>query len=124
MPNLVAFYGEQPSVEFEGVTYTSEALMNAEETVAEWQIFKRAVDMERDVTMQKNKSTRNWQELKVETIHVWNYLSKHFSSFGHSVDIACWNSYNGTFFQSDEVGKEVNDVNLARLMSTAVYNRL
>ena len=36
MQNLVGFYGEQASVEFEGVTYTSEALIDAEETVAEW----------------------------------------------------------------------------------------
>ena len=40
MQNLVGFYGEQASVEFEGVTYTSEALIDAEETVAEWRIFK------------------------------------------------------------------------------------
>ena len=36
MQNLVVFYGEQASMEFEGVTYTSEALIDAEETVAEW----------------------------------------------------------------------------------------
>ena len=33
MHNLIAFYGEQASAEFEGVTYTSEALIDAEETV-------------------------------------------------------------------------------------------
>ena len=30
MQNLVGFYGEQASVEFEGVTYTSEALIDAD----------------------------------------------------------------------------------------------
>ena len=35
MQNLVAFYGMQASVEFEGVTYISEALIDAEEKVDE-----------------------------------------------------------------------------------------
>ena len=55
MQNLGGFYGEQASVEFEGVTYTSEALIDAEETVVEWRIFKRAVVRERDEMMQKKK---------------------------------------------------------------------
>ena len=68
MQNLVAFYGEQASVEFEGVTYTSEALIDAEEPVAEWRIFKKALVMERDVVMEKKKLTKppTLQELKVE----------------------------------------------------------
>ena len=51
MQDLVGFYEEQASVEFEGVTYTSEALIDAVETVAEWRIFKRAVVRERDEMM-------------------------------------------------------------------------
>ena len=35
------------------MTCTSEALIDAEQTVAEWRIFKRAVVMERDIMMQK-----------------------------------------------------------------------
>ena len=42
-------------MEFEGVTYTSEALIDAEETVTEWRIFKRAVVRESDEMMQKKK---------------------------------------------------------------------
>ena len=42
-------------MEFEGVTYTSEALIDAVETVAEWRILKRAVVRERDEMMQKKK---------------------------------------------------------------------
>ena len=54
-------------MEFEGVTYTSEALIDAEETVAEWRIFKRAVVRERDEMMQKKKLAMppTLQELKV-----------------------------------------------------------
>ena len=46
---MFAFYGEQAFVEFEGVTYTSEALIDAEETVTEWQMIKRVVVKGRDV---------------------------------------------------------------------------
>ena len=48
MQNSVGFYGEQTSTEFKGVPYTSEALIDAEKTVAERRIFKRAVVRERD----------------------------------------------------------------------------
>ena len=40
MQNLVGFYCKQVCVEFEGVTYTSEALIVAEEIVVEWRIFQ------------------------------------------------------------------------------------
>ena len=66
--NVVGFYGKQAFVEFEGVTYTSKALIDADETVAEWRIFKRAVVRERDDMMQKKKLAKSptLQELKVE----------------------------------------------------------
>ena len=48
MQNLVGFYVKQVSMEIEGVTYASEALIDARETAAESQIFKRAIVMERD----------------------------------------------------------------------------
>ena len=94
-------------MEFEGVTYISEALIDVEETVAEWEIFKRAVVMERDVMMQKKKLTKppTLHELKVEM----TYATVSFQTVkasGHSVDIACWNSYSRTFFQSDEDGED------------------
>ena len=47
MQNLVCFHEEQASVEFVGVICTSEALIDAEETVSQWKIFKRAVVREK-----------------------------------------------------------------------------
>ena len=44
-------------MEFEGVTYTSGTLINAEERVPVWQIRKKEVVMERDVTRKKAKLT-------------------------------------------------------------------
>ena len=37
---------------------------------------------------------------------ICSYLSKHFQACGHFVDIACWNSYNGMFFQPNEDGED------------------
>ena len=41
---------------FEGVTYSSLAIINKEELLGEWQVFKRAVFQEKKVMMEKNTS--------------------------------------------------------------------
>ena len=84
MQNLIGFYGEQASVEFEGVTYTSKALIDAEETVAEWRVFKRAVVRERDEMMQKKKAKLpTLQVLKVEmtALNTYATIFPNISSF-------------------------------------------
>ena len=72
-------------MEFEGVTYTSEALIDAEETVVESRIFKRAVVRERDEIMQKKKLAKppSLQELKVEmtALNTYATISPNISSF-------------------------------------------
>ena len=40
---LANFYGKKAEVTFEGVTYSSPAIINKEELLGEWQVFKRAV---------------------------------------------------------------------------------
>ena len=51
---LANFYGVKAEVTFEGVTYSSLAIMNREELLGEWQVFKRAVFQEKKVMMGKN----------------------------------------------------------------------
>ena len=41
-------------VTFEGVTYSSLAIINKEELLGEWQVFKRAVFQEKKVMMENN----------------------------------------------------------------------
>ena len=43
LSTLANFYGEKAAVTFEGVTYSSLAIINKEELLGEWQVFKRAV---------------------------------------------------------------------------------
>ena len=43
-------------VTFEGVTYSSLAIINKEELLGEWQIFMRAVFQEKKVMMENNTS--------------------------------------------------------------------
>ena len=50
---LASFYGERTKVRFEGVTYSSLAIINK----GEWQVFKRAVFQEKKVMMEKNTSS-------------------------------------------------------------------
>ena len=52
LSTLANFYGEKTEVTFEGVTYSSLANINKEETLGKWQIFKRAIFQEK-VMMKK-----------------------------------------------------------------------
>ena len=47
LSTLGNFYGENAEVTFEGVTYSSLAIINKEELLGEWQVFKRAVSKRR-----------------------------------------------------------------------------
>ena len=53
LSTLANFYGEKTEVTFEGVTYSSLAIINKEELLGEWQVFKRAVFLEKNVVMEK-----------------------------------------------------------------------
>ena len=56
LSTLDNFYGEKAEVTFEGVTYSSLAIINKEELLGEWQVFKEKVMIE------KNTSTRSLQD--------------------------------------------------------------
>ena len=53
LSTLANVYGEKAEVTFEGVTYSSLAIINKEELLGEWQVFKRAVFQEKKVMMGK-----------------------------------------------------------------------
>ena len=61
---LANFYEEKVEVTFEGVTYASLAIINKEELLGEWQVFKRAVFQEKKVMMEKNTSPPSLQDIK------------------------------------------------------------
>ena len=52
---LVDFYGKEVTIEFEGETYTSPPLVDSEEIFAEWRMFKRAIETEKEAIMEKRK---------------------------------------------------------------------
>ena len=65
---LVDFYGEEAKVEFDGTTYISPPLVEREEVLAEWKVFKRAFSREIKEFMKKRKLTKppSFQVIKVE----------------------------------------------------------
>ena len=110
-------------MEFEEVTYTSEALIDAEETVAEWRTFKKAVVMERDVMMQKKKLTKppTLQEHKVE-IMAGNTYATMFPNIFKLLDILLTlpvgtatveHSFSQMKMVKTRLRSRLNDVNLA-----------
>ena len=117
-------------MEFEGVTYTSEALVDAEETVAERRIFKRAVVRERDEMMQKNKLAKppTLQELKVEMTALNTYATT-FPNIFKLLDILLTlpvgtatveRSFSQMKMVNTRLHSRLNDVNLTRLMRIAI----
>ena len=53
LSTLANFYGENAEVTFEGVTYSSLAIINKEELLGEWQVFKRPIFQEKKVMLEK-----------------------------------------------------------------------
>ena len=67
---MANFYGEKVEVTLEGVIYSSLAIINKEELLGEWQVFKRAVFQEKSLSW-KNISPPSLQDIKdiMETIY-------------------------------------------------------
>lgn len=65
---LVDFYGKEATVEFEGTIYTSPPLVDGEEVVAEWRLFKRAFSKEKRAFIEKNPLSKppTLQDIKLE----------------------------------------------------------
>ncbi len=57
------FYGKPAEVEFDGITYSSTPLLNKDNLISEWAIFKRALLQERDEIM-KSKSLEKAPEFQ------------------------------------------------------------
>ena len=55
LPNLANFFGEKAEVMFEGVTYSTLTIINKEELLGEWQVFKRAVFQEKVMIGKKHQ---------------------------------------------------------------------
>ncbi len=61
--SLAKFCGENAEVTFEEATYSSLVIINKEELLGEWQVFKTAVFQEK-VMMKKNTSPPYFQDMK------------------------------------------------------------
>ena len=63
LPTLANFYGEKVEVTFEWVTYSFLAIINKEELLGDWQVFKRAVFQEKKVMIKQNTSPPSLQDI-------------------------------------------------------------
>ena len=52
---LLVFYGKEAQTEFGGKTYTSPPLVDSEEILTEWRVFKRAFAKEKKAMMEKKQ---------------------------------------------------------------------
>ena len=79
LSNLANFYGEKAEVTFERVTYSSLAIINKEEFLGEWQVFKRAVFQEKVMMGEKTLALhhcktkkRPWKQVML--VHFQKFL--------------------------------------------------
>lgn len=64
---LAQFYGSEAKISYEGQDYTSPPLLDKDNLIGEWQVFKRALKQETKLFMEKNKLTKmpTMSEVKV-----------------------------------------------------------
>ena len=60
---LADFYGKEASVEYLGATYTSPPLLDQQELLSEWKVFRRALYKEKQLISLKKLSTPSMQEV-------------------------------------------------------------
>jgi hypothetical protein len=61
---LADFYGSEATVKFESTTYTSPAVLNKDELLSEWPMFKRACFQEKKVMSSNSATDVSMQAMK------------------------------------------------------------
>ena len=72
---LSNFYGRAASVEYEGATYKSPPLINAEDLVSEWKVYRRAMlqEKERLIAFKGNVEIPSIQDVAATTMSCTSY---------------------------------------------------
>ena len=72
---LAEFYGKEAEVQYAGMTYTSPPLLNGDELLSEWKIFRHAFLLEKKSIMEHKKESRSpsMQDIfvEMETTHTY-----------------------------------------------------
>ena len=54
---LAEFYGKQAEIQYAGMTYTSPLLIDGDELLSEWCVFKRALLLEKKVIIERKEGS-------------------------------------------------------------------
>ena len=77
LSTLANFYGEKAEVTFETVKYSSLAIINKEELLGEWQVFKRAVFQEKIMMGKKHQPSIFARHKRHHGSKLFVYFQKH-----------------------------------------------
>ena len=127
---LANFYGEEATVEFNGTSYTSPPLVNSEEIIAEWRLFKRTLAKEIKLITEKQKLSKppTLQDVKVEMESNASYTDI-FPELFKLLDIllalpvgtaTVERSFSQMKLVKSRLRNRINDINLSRLMRIAI----
>ena len=127
---LVDFYGREVTVEFDGTTYASSPLIDSEEILSEWRLFKRALAKETKTLVRGKKLTKapTLQEVKTEMESTEAYTSifpEMFKLLNILLSLPVGTATVERSFSQMKLIKtrlrsRISDHNLARLMRIAI----
>ena len=128
---LSSFYGSTASVEYEGVTYTSPPLLDADDLRSEWKVYRRAMLQEKDMIMAEkdgSQSLPTMQELSVRMMSCHSYVGIFPEMFKLIQIILCLpvgtatveRSFSQMKMVKTRLRNRLSDENLPRLMRIAI----
>ena len=124
---LANFYGKPAEVKFDGVTYSSPPLLNRDDLLSEWKIFRRALLQERDATI-KHKALQTVPDLQ-EVLQEMKTSGAYTGIFPETFDImlalpigtaTAERSFSQMKLIKTRLRNRLSDDNLSRLMRIAI----
>ena len=124
MKVLLNFYGKEAQAEFGGKPYTSPPLVDSEDILSEWSVFKRDFAKQKKALMKKNQLSKppTLQEIKMEScdgcadifLEIIKLLNISLVLPVGTTSVEC--SFSQMKLVKTRLRSRINDRNLVRLM--------
>lgn len=100
---LANFYGAEIEVGFKGEKFKSPHVIDAEQAISEWPVFRRVLQKDKESLILVKKLLHFKKYLRLSFIRCLQWNLSYYVYFGSNFDsTSCWNSYSTTIFQSNE----------------------
>jgi hypothetical protein len=123
---LADFYGNEATIKFESTTYTSPAILNKDELLSEWPMFKRAFFQEKKAMSSNSATDVLMQEMKSKMESTYSATFPEIFKLMNIVLVvpvgtaSVEHSFSQMKMIKTRLRNRLADVNLARLMRIAI----